>query len=92
MAGNMNSDADYVESVMMTQSLLKPVDPSKAGGNEGSSRKRAFSGDDESEASKKLKPTEGISDLVDLMKAQFTPFRADFQDMCSEKTSTLYFV
>ena len=38
---------------------------------------------------KKLKPAEGISDLVDLMKAQFTSFRADFQDMRNEMSSTL---
>ena len=29
MASNINSDAEYVESVMMSQSLLKPVDPRK---------------------------------------------------------------
>ena len=79
MASNVSSDAEYVENVMMSQSLLKPVVSSvKEGDSDGSSRKRALSGDDDNEASKKLKPAEGISDLVDLMKAQFTSFRADF--------------
>ena len=84
MASNMNSDAEYVESVMMSQSLIKPVVSStKEGDSEGPSRKRALSGDVEGESSQKMKQAEGtcISDLVDLMKAQFTSFRADFQDM-----------
>ena len=90
MASNVSNDAEYVENVMMSQSLLKPVVSSvKEGDSDGSSRKRALSGDDDNEASKKLKPAEGISDLVDLMKAQFTSFRADFQDMRNEMSSTL---
>ena len=90
MASIMKSDAEYVDEVM-SQSLLKPVSVVKEGENDVYSRKRALSGDDEGETSKKLKqqsPAEGICDLVDLMKSQFTSFRSDLQEMRSEMTST----
>ena len=90
MSSIMKSDAEYVDEVM-SLSLLKPVSVVKEGENYVYSRKMALSGDDEGKTSKKLKqqsPAEGICDLVDLMKSQFTSFRSDLQEMRSEMTST----
>ena len=87
MASSMNADAEYVDEVM-SQSWLKPVEPVKEGENDAASRKRALSGDEASESSKKMKSSEGVADLLDLMRTQFTSFRADLQEMRSEMTST----
>ena len=89
MATNVSSDAEFVENVMASQSLINPVPTSGEGKDECHTRKRALSGNDDSEAPKKLKSDEGMSDLLDLMKAQFTSFRADFKDMRNEMTTTL---
>lgn len=54
MASSMNADVDaeYVNEVM-SQSLLKSVEPVKEGENDASSRKRALSGDEANDSSKK---------------------------------------
>ena len=49
----MASDAEFVETVMMSQSILQPVDTVKEGENDTASRKRAFSGEVDSEVPKK---------------------------------------
>ena len=88
----MASDAEFVGTIMMSQSILQPVDTVKEGENDNASRKRALSGEVDSEAPKKPRQvysTDGSSDLLELMKAQFTSFRADLKDMRNEMSATL---
>ena len=73
----MASDAEFVETVMMSQSILQLVDTVNEGENDTTLRTRALSGEVDSEASKKPRQvysTDGGSDLLELMKAQFTSF------------------
>lgn len=93
MACGTNNDAEFVENVMMSQSILKVIEEDIGPVHETVTKKRAYSGDscDETqcEVTKKPKQTNESSELMDLMKAQFTSFRSDLQDMRLNLTSVI---